>query len=149
MPANISPIFPLTPWIGVASLAAATACTTRAPIAHASLTSTPCFAVSLSPTSTSGRRIDKIQIQAISSSISAPTVIQTVLIWASDGTTAYVIDEITVSSLTPSTSTPSFVTSKSYSDLVLPSTFTLWASTTVTTTASTTALAVIAYGGDY
>ncbi len=149
MAANTAPIFPLVPWASTADLSAATACTTRGPIAHASLTSTPCFAVALSTTSTNGRRIDKIQVQAISTAITATTAAQNVLLWMSNGTTGYVIDEITVAALAPSATSPAFSTYKTYDNLVLPPAFTLYASTTVTTTASTTALAVIAYGGDY
>ena len=149
MAANIAPIFPISPLVGIGSLAAATACTTRGPIAHGSLGSSPCYAVQVLGTQTNGCRIDKIQVQAISTSITAPTVAQTVLIWASDGSTAYVVDEITVTALTPSTTTPSFVASKNYTNLNLASTWSLWASTTVTTTASTTALAVEAFGGAY
>jgi len=149
MTANTAPIFPISPIIGIASLAAATACTTRGPIAYASLGSSPCYAVQLMATSTNGVRIDKIQVQAISTSMVAATVAQTVLIWATDGVTAYVVDEISVSAVTPSTVVPAFVTSKSYTNLNLPATWSLWASTTVTTTASTTALAVEAFGGAY
>ena len=149
MAANTAPIFPIAPVVGIGSLAAATACTTRGPIAHGSLGSSPCYAVQVLGTQTNGVRIDKIQIQAISTSISAATVAQTVLIWASDGSTAYVVDEIAVTALTPSTTIAAFVTSKSYTNLLLPSTWSLWASTTVTTTASTTALAVEAFGGTY
>ena len=149
MAANTTPIFPVVPVIGIASLATVSACTTRGPIAHASLGSTPCFAVQLIGTSTNGIRVDKIQVQADSTNISAPTASQTVLIWASDGTTAYVIDEITVSPVTPSTIAAAFSTFKIYSNLVLPSTWSLWTSTTVATTASTTAIAVQLFGGSY
>jgi len=149
MTANTSPIFPIAPLVGIGSLAAATGCTTRGPIAHGSLGSSPCYAVQVVGTSTNGVRIDKIQVQAISTSITAPTVAQTVLIWASDGSTAYVVDEISVTAVTPSTTTPSFVTSKNYTNLNLAPTWSLWASTTITTTASTTALAVEAFGGTY
>lgn len=149
MAANISPIFPLTPWVGTADLTTVSACTTRHPVTTANLTLTPVFAVALSPASTNGRRIDKIQVQAASTSISAATVAQTALIWYSDGTNGYVIDEIAVSASAPSATAAAFNTSKSYTTLVLPATYTLWASTTVATTDSTTALVVTAFGGDY
>jgi hypothetical protein len=99
--------------------------------------------------STNGRRIDKIQVQAASTAIGATTAAQLVIIWMSDGTTAYPIDEIVVAAQAPSATAVSFNTSKLYSNLVLPAGFTLWASTTVATTASTTALVVTAFGGDY
>lgn len=147
MAANIYPIFPGTPYAISASLTAATACTTRAPTATANLAAANI--VALTGTSTNGRRIDKIQVQAASTSITAPTVAQVVGIWMWDGTTAYLIDEIEVAAVTPSTTTVAFVTSNSYTDLVLPAAFKLYMSTTITTTASTTALTVSVFGGDY
>ena len=149
MAVNTAPIFPITPCVLQASLAAASACTTRGPIAHASLTASPCFAVALGSTSAFGRRIDAIQIKGISTAIAAPTVAQSVILWLSDGTTAYPIDEIPVMALTPSTIVASFLASKSYTTLVIPPASTLWVSTTIATTASTTALVVTAFGGDY
>ncbi len=145
--ANTSPIYPLTPYAVNASLASATACTTRAPTATASLAAANILA--FVPVSANGLRIDKIQIQACSSSFTAATVAQTVSIWMWDGTNAYMIDEIVISALTPSTTVASFTTSKFYTNLVLPATFALYMSTSVTTTASTTALSAIAFGGAY
>lgn len=151
MAANTTPIYPVAPVAYAASLAAVTACTTRAPTAHATIAGagTPNYAVALVPVTTNGIRIDTIQVQACSTAITSATVAQTVLIWRSNGTTAHVIDEIQVTAVTPSATTPAFSTSRSYSNLALSATDTLWASTTVTTTASTTALAVIASGGVY
>lgn len=104
---------------------------------------------SQSPVSTAGTRVDKIQIQAAASSITAPTAAQTVLIWEWDGTTAWVIDEIPVTVVTPSTTVAAFNTSKAYTNLVVPVAHALYVSTTVTTTATTTALAVTLFGGTY
>lgn len=147
MAQNTAPIYPLTPYAVNASLAAVTACTTRAPTVTASLAAANIIA--LCPASANGRRVDKIQVQACSSSITAPTVAQTVQVWLWDGTTAYLIDEIPVTAVTPSTTAAAFVTSKSYTNLVLPAAFALYVSTTVTTTASTTALSVTLFAGDY
>lgn len=150
MPVTATPIFAQAPYIRTASLAAVSACTTRAPTADASMTSTPVFGVALTPVSTNGLRIDSIEVQAVSTAIGAATVAQTVLIWLSDGTTAYVIDEIAVSAVTPSATTPAFTTTKTYATpLAIPATYKLFVSTTVATTASTTALAVTAFGGAY
>lgn len=149
MSANTAPIFPITPWASTADLSNVTACTTRNTVLNANLASSPCNAVRLANVSANGKRIDKIQIQAASSSITAPTVAQTVLLWMSDGTTAYVIDEFSVVAVTPSTTVPSFNTYKLYTNLVVPATYTLWVSTTITTTTATTALVVTAFGGDY
>jgi len=147
MPAGTTPIFPATPYAVSASLAAATACTTRGPTATASLAGANILA--FVPVSTNGLRIDLIQVKACSTSFVAATVAQTVTIWMWDGTTAYPIDELLVTAVTPSTSVASFTTSKSYTNLVLPSTFALYMSTSITTTAATTALAVQAFGGAY
>lgn len=151
MPANTSPIYPVAPANYFADLTAVTACTTRAPTAHATIAGggTPNFAKALIPVTTNGMRVDTIQVQAASTAIGSATVAQTVLIWRSNGSTATVIDEIQVTAVTPSATTPAFSTSRSYSNLALAGTDTLWASTTVTTTASTTALVVTASGGVY
>lgn len=154
MTANTAPIYPLTPYVVNASLAAVTACTTRAPTVTASLAAANIIVLvpagaSQSPASTAGTRVDKIQIQACSSSFTAPTVAQTVTIWEWDGTTAFPIDEITIDAKTPSTTVPPFTTSKSYTNLVIPVLHALYISTSVTTTASTTALCATAFCGTF
>src|SRR5271163_1579480 len=101
MAANQAPIYPASPYMVSASLAAVTACTTRAPTPTASLAAANISP--LIPVSVNGIRVDKIQVQACSNVITAPTANQTVLIWAWDGTTAWVIDEIPVVLTTPST----------------------------------------------
>ena len=145
MAANVSPIYPAVPYIGTANMAAVTACATRAPLPVADLASNNL--VQLTQTSTNGLRIDRIQVQACSTSITAPTASQTVLIWLCDGVKAWVVDEIQVPVITPSTTVMAAQIAKAYSTLVIPSTHTLYVATTVTTTASTTALSVIAFGG--
>ena len=134
-----------TPYLVNLSLAAVTACTTRAPTATASLAAANIFL--LVPASTNGCRIDQIRIKACSSAITAPTAAQMVTIWEWDGTNAYPIDEILVSIVTPAVSaTISFQILQQYQGLVLPLTHALYASTTVTTTAATTALCITAIG---
>lgn len=143
-----TPIFPQTPYLKSLSLAAQTACTTRAPTVTASLAAANI--VELTPISTNGRRIDSVTVSACSTAITSATVAQVVGIWAWDGTTAYLIQEITVTAVTPSTTVPAFTTTWYPTiPLVLPAAFKLFASTTVTTTASTTALQVAVMGGDY
>lgn len=159
MAANTSPIYPLTPAAFFCDLTAVTACSTRAPTATASLAAANIFLLvpvgaSQSPVSTAGTRIDQINVQAASSSITAATVAQTVVIWWWDGTKAWPWDEIVITAVTPSTTAAAFgqslgYGSKTYSKLVLPVGHALYASTTVTTTASTTALIVDALGGTY
>ena len=147
MAANTAPIFPLTPYCGNLSLDSVSACTTRAPVATASLSANNIF--EFVSTSTNGRKIDRIQVQANSTSVTAASTPQIVQIWIWDTTKAYLIDEIVITSVTPSTTSVAFVTSKAYTNLVLPPTYKLFASTTVATTSSTNAIQLTAFGGDY
>lgn len=154
MAANTNPIYPLTPYIVNASLAAVTACTTRAPTATAGLAAANIFifvptGANQLPVSTAGTRIDKIQVQAASTAIGAASGNQTVLIWEWDGTTAWVIDEFVITATTPSATAAAFNLSKSYTTLVLPTGHALYVSTTVSTTAATTAMLVTAFAGTY
>ena len=145
--ANVLPIFPANAYAITADLSAVTACTTRGPTATAGLAAANISI--LCPASTNGRRVDRISVQASSTSITAPTAAQLVGLWMWDGTKAYLIDEFTVTLVTPSTTTPCFTTYKDYTTLVLPAAFALYVSTTITTTAATTALTVSVFGGDY
>jgi hypothetical protein len=147
MAVTATPIFAQAPLIGVADMSAITACTTRGPTATASLAGANIIA--LVPTQTNGCRIDKIRVKASSTSITAASVAALVTIWIHDGTTAYPFDEISITAVTPSTTTASFSTEIEYDTLQLPSTHSLYASTTVTTTASTSAFVVEAFGGAY
>lgn len=147
MAANNNPIFVGTPYAITGDLTAATACTTRGPTATAGLAAANILA--LTGTSTNGRRIDRITVQAASTAIGAATAAQVVGIWMWDGTTAYLIDEFAVTLVTPSTTAVSFTLTKTYTTLILPAAFKLYMSTTITTTANTTALSVSVFGGDY
>ena len=147
MAANTSPIFPSVPYCGNANMTAVSACTTRAPIATASLSANNL--VEFVGTSTNGRKIDYIQVKASGTSITTANAANLVQIWVWDGTNAYLYDEIAVTAITPSTTSASFSTSKAYTTLVLPPTYKLYVSATVDTTAAGTALIVTANGGDY
>lgn len=147
MAVTATPIFTQAPLVGIADLSAVTACTTRAPTVTASLAAANIF--QLVNTTTNGCRIDKIRVKASSSAFTSATVAQTVTIWIWDGTTAYPLDEILVTALTPSTTVASYLAEINYSALNLPSTYKLYASTSVTTTANTTAIVVEAFGGSY
>lgn len=148
MAVTATPIFAQTPYVKSLTLAAQTACTTRAPTATASLAAANI--ISFVPTSTNGLRIDSFQVQACSSSITAPTAANLVQIWVWDATNAYLLLEIPITVQTPSTTSSAFTTTYTLATpLNLPSTFALYASVTVTTTASTTALQVMAFGGAY
>ena len=154
MTASIQAIYPKLPYIVSASLAAVTACSTRAPTAVAALAAANIFLLvpigsAQSPVNAEPTRIDRIHVQACSSSITNDTVAQVVTIWECDGVTAWPIDEILVSVVDASTVLIAFQADKTYADLVLPTAHSLYISTTVTTTASTTALCVTAFGGTY
>lgn len=147
MAANTQPIFPATPLASFADLTAIAACTTRAPTATAGLAAANI--IQLLDVTTNGARIDTIKVKGSSTSFTASTAAQTVTIWQWDGTKAWPIKEIIVSVTTPSTTAASFEGSASFSDLVLPATHKLYVSTSVATTAATTALTVEAVGGAY
>lgn len=148
MPVTATPIFAQAPYMACTTLAAQTACTTRGPTATANLAAANI--VQIVPTSTNGLRIDSIQVNACSTSFTAPTAGNIVGIWVWDGTTAFLFTEILVTAVTPSTTVAGFTSTLTFANpLVLPSTFKLYASVSVTTTASTTALQVCAMGGAY
>ncbi len=135
-----------TPYSVNVSLAAATACTTRAPTATASLAGANILA--FVPVSTNGRRIDYVSLKGCSSSFTAPTVAQTVTIWLHDGTNAFPIKEIVTTAVTPSTTAASYESGPIPLGITLPAAHSLYISTSVTTTASTTALCASAFGAD-
>ena len=132
------------PYVVNGSLAAVTACTTRAPTSTASLAAANI--VALVPTSTNGCRIDSISIKGCSSSFTAPTAAQTVTIWEHDGTNAYPIKEILTTVVTPSTTVASYESGDIPLGIVLPTTHSLYMSTSITTVANTTAMCVTAKG---
>lgn len=147
MAANVQPIFPVTPVASFADLTSITACTTRAPTATAGLAAANI--IQLLDVSTNGQRVDTIRVKGASSSFTAATAAQTVTIWQWDGTKAWPIREILVTLTTPSTTVASFEGSATFTDLILPPTHKLYVSTSITTTAATTALIVEAVGGAY
>jgi hypothetical protein len=148
MAVTSTPIFAQTPFIKSLTLAAQTACTTRGPTATASLAGANITA--FVPVSTNGLRIDSIGVTAASTGISIASITNIVGIWAWDGTTAFLINEILTTVVTPSTTAVSFSGMLTYSQpLILPAAFALYASVSVTTTAAGAALVVTAYGGAY
>jgi hypothetical protein len=133
MAANIQPIFPASPVIGIATLTSATAITSRA-----NITGTTGL-VQLTPTSTNGKRVDSITVKSKATSVASITSI-----WIYNGTTSFLYDEIDVTAVTASTTVDSFSVRKTYSDLILPPTYQLYISQTVQTDVN-----VYANGGDY
>jgi hypothetical protein len=131
LPANTIPITPLTPIVGIASsIATLTARTTI--VGTTGLTA-------LTATTTNGLRVDKLEIQLTVSSAAA-----IIFIWLYDGTNSTLFDEIPVAAVTASNTVPAFHTFKPYANLVLPSTYRLYCSTTINQNTN-----VFAYGGAY
>ena len=148
MAVTSTPIFAQTPYAKTLTLVAQTACTTRAPTATGSLAAANITA--FVPVSTNGLRIDSIQVNAAGTGITTANAANLVDIWLWDGTTAFMILEIAVTAVTPSTTAAAFTTTYTFpAPLVMPAAFALYASTTVTTTAAGTALQVTAFGGAY
>lgn len=129
-------------------LTATTACTTRAPTATASLAGANIVVGLAAASVTSDCRISKISIKGASSSITAPTAGNLVMVWHWDPTAgkAFIFDEIAVTAVTPSTTAASFYGEKVYDDFVLPSGHAIYFAITVTTTASTTAFNAHVHG---
>ncbi len=127
------------------NLSAVTACTTRGPTATASLAGAN-IVIAGSVNAVSDKKVSKIVIKGISTSFTAPTAAQIVLVWHWDGTNAYLIDEILTTVVTPSTTVASFQGVQLYDDLVIPVNHALYMAVSITTTASTTALQANIHG---
>lgn len=131
MPANTAPIFPLTPVIGVANIS--TANTNRTVTGTTGLTS-------VRAGGTNGTRVDQISIQA-----TATTTAGMIRLWLYSGSgNAQLYHEEIVSAITPSATLAAYNTDLFYTTLVIPSGWTLYASTE-----KAEAFNVILYGGDY
>ena len=133
MPANTTPIFPLAPIVGTATLTSATAITSRA-----NITGTTGL-VQLTATSTNGTRVDAITVKS-----KATSVASIISIWIYNGTTSFLYDEFDVTAITASTTVDSFTLTKTYNNLTLPPTYQLFISETVQTDVN-----VFAFGGTY
>jgi hypothetical protein len=133
MAANVSPIFPGTPVVGIATLTSATAVTNLA-----NITGTTGL-TQLTPASTNGKRVDSIVVKA-----KGTTSAGKLGVWIYNGTTSFIFDEIDIGAVTASTTVDAFVFQKNYANLVLPATYQLFISETVQTDVN-----VFAFGGDY
>jgi hypothetical protein len=137
MPANTSPIFPLTPIVGIATLTAPTALTSRA-----NITGTTGL-VQLTATSTNGTKVDQITVEA-----KGTTVANTISVWVYNGTTSFLYYEIPVTAITPNTTTiQAFTSTVTFNNLVLPPTYQLYISSQVGTTSAD--FNIYAFGGQY
>lgn len=133
MAANVSPIFPVSPLIGIATLTAPTAITLRTNIVGVT------GLVALVPVSTNGKRVDSITVKA-----KATTAAGILSVWLYNGTTSFLYDEFDIPGVGVSTTVDSFSLKRNYTDLVLPPTYQLYVSVTVANE-----LNVFANGGDY
>lgn len=133
MPANTSPVFALTPVIGVATLTSPTAVTSRA-----NITGTTNLTL-LDTAGSNGTRVSQIYIRA-----KETTVAGSVFIWIYNGTTSFLFDEFIVTAVTASNTAESFNTTRYYENLVVPSGSSLYVSSTIDQDFN-----VIAFGGDF
>lgn len=128
-----TPVFAQAPVVGIATLTSPTAITSRA-----NITGTTGL-TQLTPTSTNGRKIDSIKVKA-----KATSVATNVFIWVYDGTTSYLYDEIAVTAITATNTVDSFSLERGYLNLVLPATYQLYISVSISQD-----LTVFAHGGNY
>jgi hypothetical protein len=137
-------ITPQTPFVAFADLQAVTAVTTRATLSAATTL------VAFSPfTNNNGKQINSITVKNTGTSVSTVNAAQLVLIYQYDNNSKYwLVDEIPITSVTPSTTAPSFYTQIFYSGWVIPASHLLYACTTVTTTVGGTGFIVSCRGGD-
>lgn len=121
MPMTSTPIFPQTPDLEIATLTTPTAITSRA-----NITGTTGLVV-LVATATNGKRVDNIIVKSKGTSLAG-----LLFLWVYNGTTSFLIDEIDLTALTPSTTAASMIAVKSYSWLnIKAATESLYISTTV------------------
>lgn len=133
MAAGTSPIFPNVPIIGIASLVSNTAVSARTVISGTT------GLTQLTTTSTNGTRVDSITVKAQGTSVATQQ-----FIWIYNGSNSYLYDEITVAAVTPSNTATSTSNTVSYTTLVLPPTYQLFTSQTVSSNVT-----VYAFGGQY
>jgi hypothetical protein len=133
MAVTATPVFAQSPACNIATLTSPTAITSRA-----NITGTTGL-VQLCPSSTNGKRIDRIHIKS-----KATSVASNLSIWMYNGTTSFLYDEIAIAAVTASNTVASNEIDVSFENLVLPPTFQLYISVTVATD-----LTVFAHGGDY
>jgi hypothetical protein len=139
-------VTPQTPYAITVSTGACTACTTRGPTATANLAAANIKA--FVPTSTNGRRIDYIRVKSDSTDFTDASVVQLIMIWMHDGTTAHLIKEHPTTVVTASTTVASYDSGPIAMNLVLPAEFSLYYSVSITTATDSTTMNIQAYGAD-
>jgi len=90
---------------------------------------------------TNGTKINELRIAPLGTVVAGM-----VNIFVYDGTTYWLIDQYAITAQSVSQSAPQYIQKKNYSDLVLPSSYTLVAATTVT---QSSGISVTAFGGNF
>jgi len=133
-------ITPQNPYCNFASLIAATALTSRAPI-----TGTGGLTL-LVPTQTNGIQINQIRVKASGSS-NGVNAAMSIYVWIYNGTKATIYDEIVLGTAISSTTAASYQTDVFYNGFILPSTHSLYVSESVLSNATLTGCVVTVLGG--
>ena len=131
MSANTSPIFPLTPVIGAANISSAVTGLTVSGVTGLT---------SVLAAGANGTRVDAVEVQATGN-----TTANMVRLWVYAGSgNAQLIKEVAIPANTASASNPAVSVTVPFSTLVLPTGYTLYASTN-----NAEAYNVLAFGGSY
>lgn len=131
MPANFKPIFPVAPVVAIANISTANTSRTATGVTNLTL---------VRAGGTNGTRVDRIRIQA-----TATTTAGMVRLWLYSGSgNAQLRHEEPVSAITPSATVASFNTEITFADLLIPTGWSLYASTE-----KSEAFNIILHGGDY
>jgi hypothetical protein len=99
------------------------------------------------PAGATGSKIEEVVVHAASTALTPTTVPGLVYLFLYDGATYHLYDTITVTAVTASATAAPFRTSKTYTNLLLESGWSLRASQSIAGNASI--LKVEAFGGDY
>jgi len=100
----------------------------------------------LAAAGTNGTQINSILIKAEPNTNGVNTA-SVVYVWEYDGTTSWIVDEIQVTTTTPSTTAPSFQTRVYYSGWIIPINHSIYVSNSINT-ATTALLMAQLLGGD-
>lgn len=95
----------------------------------------------------SGTKIEEVRVAATTTSLVATTVAGLVYLFIYDGSTYSMIDTITISAITASATTSPSISSRTYTNLLLPTTWSLRAAQSIAGNASI--LKVSAFGGHF
>ena len=134
MPANTTPIFPLTPRVAGMSVVGAAAVTLRTAIVGTT------GLTLLITAGANGTKVDAIRFVATGTSVAG-----VLTLWYYDGTTSRIHSEYIVSAVIPSTTAIGYVLETLFDNLQLPATHGLYLSSQV----ASQLVGALAIGGDY